>query len=92
MPDGVLGGCTQARAPVTDVVRIRPGEHGRESSPSSEGRQLVVELALAVVAAVAIVPPVPLSLELGGRDRLVLDADRTRDVARAVELAGRQGR
>ena len=87
------------RAP---AAAVRPGRQSPTSSafaPDStaaistsrrERCELVVELRLAVVAAVATVRPVALALELGGRDRLVPDADRARDVARAVELARRE--
>ena len=84
------------------AAAVRPGRQSPRSSAFAPDRtaaiprraasccELVVELRLAVVAAVATVRPVPLALELGGRDRLVADADRARDVARTVELARRE--
>ena len=96
MDHAVLGRRGEPRAPVADVVRVRAGEDGRKSAPLGERRELVVELRLAVVAAVAAVRAVALALELGGRDRLVCDADRAGDVTRTVELTrrerGRHGR
>ncbi len=90
MDDAVLGRRGKARSPVADIVGVRPGQDGCNSTSRRDCCELVVELRLAVVAAVATVRPVPLALELGGRDGLVPDADRARDVARTVELARRE--
>src|SRR5437764_1791387 len=92
MADAVLGGGAQSRARVSDVLGIRSREHGAVASSGSEGGQPVIQLGLAVVTAVAVVRAVSLALQLGGRDRVVADADRACDVAGAVEPAGRQRR
>ena len=76
MEHAVLGRRAQPGPPVADIVGVRPGEHDRVPASCRERGQPVVELRLAVVAAVAVVRPVALALELGRRDRLVTDADR----------------
>ena len=55
MDDAVLLGGAQAGPPVPDVVGVRAGEHDRVAAAGGERRELLVELGLAVVAAVAAV-------------------------------------
>src|SRR4051794_30353010 len=92
MDDVMLRGGAQPRAPVARVVRVRARGGGGEAAGGGEGAEAVVELALAVVAAELVVADVAFARELGGRDRLVPDADRAGDVAGAVELSRRERR
>ena len=90
MHDAVLACRLQAGSPVAEVVGVRPGEHGGVAALGGDPLERVVQLGLAVVAAVPAVRAVALAVHLVGRDRLVGDPDRPCDVARAVELPGRQ--
>ena len=74
--DAVLGGRSQAGPPVAEVVGVRARQQRRVAALARERGERVVELGLAVVAAVAIVAAVALARELVRRDRLVGDADR----------------
>ena len=92
MDDRVLGGGVQPGSPVAEVVGVRSRQHRGIASARGERTEPVVELRLAVVAAVAVVRPISLALQLGGRDGLVANADGAGDLLRAVELARRQRR
>jgi hypothetical protein len=93
MHDAVLGGGPQPRPPVPQIVRIRTREHGLVAPSRRKSGEVVVELGLAVVAAIAIVAAIPVALELGGRDQLMPDPDRPRDLTSPVELTrGKSGR
>src|SRR5262245_22190192 len=92
MNDAVLLGSPETGPPVAQVVGVGARQERVVLPAGGECRQLRVQLGLAVVAAVAIVPSVLRPLELGRRDRLVPDTDRAGDVAGAVELARRQRR
>src|SRR5581483_5127381 len=71
------------------VVRVRARQNGCVAAASSEICESVVQLALAVVAAIGAVAAVAVARELGRRDRLVADADRLGDPAGApVASAG----
>src|SRR5947207_739798 len=63
MVDTVLGGRPESRPPVADVVRVGAREHRRIALAAGEREQSVVELRLAVVAALLVVAPVSLARE-----------------------------
>ena len=81
MNDAVLRRRPQPGSPVADIVRIRSRQDRRIATTARESREATVELRLAVVAPIAIVRAVLLALQLGRRDRLVLDADGISHVA-----------
>src|SRR5262249_16793856 len=75
VPDTVLGRGGEPWAPVADIVGVRAREQRRKPAARSKCAQPLVELRLAVVAAVAAIGDVALSLQLVRRDHLVRDAD-----------------
>src|SRR6187551_2290985 len=91
MHDAVLARRAKARAPVSAVVCVRARQERGVSTLSRECGQRVIQLGLAVVAAIPIVAAVALTPKLIGRDRLVCDPDRSGDSARAVELTFGEG-
>ncbi len=92
MHDVVLARSDEPGPPVALVVGVRSREHHRVSAAPREGSERVVQLGLAVVAAVAAVRPVSRTCELVRPDDLVGDADRVSDGARTGQLARRERR
>ena len=84
----VLGRRAEPRAPVTEIVHVRAGEHRIEAARGRNDSQPVVQLGLAVIAAVGPVAPICLAGEFIRPDLLMGDADRPRDAASPIELAG----
>ena len=80
----------QAGPPVALVVGVRARGEGREAALLRECGERVVELALAVVAAVGAVGAVAGTGQLVRGDDLVRDADRLGDRACARQLAARE--
>ena len=88
MPDAVLRRRAEAGTPVAGVVGVGARQQHAVAAALGELGEHVVELGLAEVAAVGPVATVAVAGELVRRDRLVGDADRGGDAARALELAG----
>ena len=91
MADLVLGGGPQPRTKVTQVVGVRAGEDVGESLLTREHSEDVVELGLAVVAAVGAVRAVGLLVDLLRPHGPVTDACGLGRLAGGLELSERQG-
>ena len=90
MDDAVLGRRGEPRPPVADVVGVRARQDRCVAAARASAAEPVVELGLAVVAAIAVVRAVALARELVGGDRLVARSRRPR--RRRVRRRARRSR
>src|SRR5436309_15097377 len=81
----------KAGTPVTEIVRVGAREERGEAAAGGERAQVLVELCLAVIAAIAPVRDVPRPLEFVCRDHLMSDADHAGNLAGPVQLTRREG-
>ncbi len=81
MPYAVLGSRSEPRPPVADVVRVCTRKNRSEPAALRKQHEPVVELGLAVIAAIAPVRDVLRTPKLVCTHDLVGDTDRSSDIA-----------